>query len=500
MFQNGLAKFQQKRDRNTVISGYSWHSWLLILFGAIAIGIPANSVVAQISEGETEETTEATEAEPVNLEAAIIQEINRARTDPQGYADWLTSQKQYYDGMVLRLPGEKPLRTNRGMKTLDEAISFVRRQRELPPISSASALVNTAQSHVRAIVNNQSINYQDKNLVYGKATPEAIVMQLVVDDGFPDRRHRRAIFNLDNQQAGVVCSEIPVYDRVCAVAYKVDSPDNIARESENETVAANPNAVIVPTKPILEENKEPATEPNPEATTETDLPELPTETETKEPETAEVSEIEAEIPETETATEATSNTDSEEVTEAETLETEAATEATETEETEAVEAPEANSTTDSEEITETPEAETAEIETTEPETTANTEEIAAEPETEVTALPEPTPATQASETIETGTLQEGDEVIPNDGSFYDSYPIEGTAGDTFIITLESADFDTFLAVMDKDGNIIEQNDDIDEQNSNSRLELTLPDDGTYTIIINTYDQQGTGNYTLKLLR
>ena len=54
--------------------------------------------------------------------------------------------------------------------------------------------------------------------------------------------------------------------------------------------------------------------------------------------------------------------------------------------------------------------------------------------------------------------------------------------------------------MDKGGNIIKQNDDISEQDSNSRLEITLSEDEEYSIIVNAYDQQGKGNYILKLLR
>ena len=54
--------------------------------------------------------------------------------------------------------------------------------------------------------------------------------------------------------------------------------------------------------------------------------------------------------------------------------------------------------------------------------------------------------------------------------------------------------------MDREGNIIEQNDDVNEQESNSRLEITLPDNGTYSVIVNAYEQGGEGNYTLTVLQ
>ncbi|RMD70868.1 MAG: hypothetical protein D6822_03550, partial [Cyanobacteria bacterium J149] len=95
-----------------------------------------------------------------------------------------------------------------------------------------------------------------------------------------------------------------------------------------------------------------------------------------------------------------------------------------------------------------------------------------------------------------GILEDGDTTIASDGSLYDSYSLEGKAGESFIVSVESKEFDTFLAVSDADGNIIEQNDDMDDKNSNSRLRLVLPKDGTYQIIINSYDKEGRGKYTL----
>ena len=430
--------FQTKLVSSNLIKQYSLKTLLnpgltgLLILGTLAIAPPNNQAFAQDT---TNDETVAQAPTPENLAALVIQEINRARTNPQAYADWLESQRQYYDGMVLRFPGEKPLRTNRGLKALDEAIAFIRRQPQLPAISSASALVATAQSQVSAIVNNQSITYQDKYFVYGKVTPEGIVMQLIVDDGFPDRRHRRAIFTDDYRQAGIVCSEIAIYDQVCAIAYE-NTPEPVVATNANET-----SEVIVAAQP-----------------TETVLPDTPNTT----------SAVNQEEPTVETAP-------SVEVSTIETAE-------------------------DSEIVIAAPTQEPAEEQSIADSETPEVVLDNSEPETEVSVLPEASPTNQAIETIETGTLQEGDEVIPNDGSFYDSYPIEGTAGDSFTISLESEDFDTFLAVMDKNGNIIEQNDDINEQNSNSRLEITLPSDGNYTVIVNTYDQGGTGDYVLKLRR
>ncbi|MEM7594981.1 MAG: pre-peptidase C-terminal domain-containing protein, partial [Cyanobacteria bacterium P01_A01_bin.83] len=102
--------------------------------------------------------------------------------------------------------------------------------------------------------------------------------------------------------------------------------------------------------------------------------------------------------------------------------------------------------------------------------------------------------------VERGSLEQGDRVISEDGSLYDFYPLEGNAGESYTIYLESDEFDAFVALVDSNGNTIKENDDISEENSNSRIRVTLPEDGTYNIIVNTYDEDGTGKYVLTLSR
>ena len=102
--------------------------------------------------------------------------------------------------------------------------------------------------------------------------------------------------------------------------------------------------------------------------------------------------------------------------------------------------------------------------------------------------------------IEEGALEDGDRVIEEDGSLYDFYPIQGKAGESFTIYLESDEFDAFVALVDSNGNTVGENDDISQSDSNSQLEITLPADGVYNIIVNTYDREGKGKYVLNVSR
>ncbi|MEG5136276.1 hypothetical protein QUB52_03795 [Microcoleus sp. A6-C6] len=47
------------------------------------------------------------------------------------------------------------------------------------------------------------------------------------------------------------------------------------------------------------------------------------------------------------------------------------------------------------------------------------------------------------------------------------------------MTVESSDFDTYVAIFDPQGKLLAENDDISKSNSNSAVTLTLPASGTH---------------------
>ncbi|HBB35334.1 MAG TPA: serine protease [Cyanobacteria bacterium UBA8803] len=95
-----------------------------------------------------------------------------------------------------------------------------------------------------------------------------------------------------------------------------------------------------------------------------------------------------------------------------------------------------------------------------------------------------------------GILGPGASVLPSDGSLFKVHTFEGRAGQSLTINLASPDFDTYLVVLDSYGQIVGENDDTSETNSNSVLTLTLPRTGVYRIIVNAYNQGGRGRYLL----
>ncbi|HEY9624816.1 MAG TPA: PPC domain-containing protein [Crinalium sp.] len=100
---------------------------------------------------------------------------------------------------------------------------------------------------------------------------------------------------------------------------------------------------------------------------------------------------------------------------------------------------------------------------------------------------------------EQGALEEGDQVLSSDGSLYDVYTFEGKAGQAIDISLESTDFDTYLALVDPEQQVIAENDDVNENDRNSKITVTLPSDGTYTIVANGFDRTSRGQYSLSVM-
>jgi|GEM_PF-3691798 len=306
--------------------------------------------------------TQDIDSEKNTLELAVLAEINKARTNPTVYADWLAEMKKYYYDGWLKIPGQRAIRINQGWEKIDELIGELRDRSPLPPLNSVSELDVAAKELLTEQNTRNNGGYSTQtvdtltqinsrygdfaaNSSYGE-TAEIIVMQLVVENGVSHN-----IFNPDFQLSGVACKSVDNYDNYCSIVFTNELTQTVGNESKSD-----------PTNVVTEEDS---------------------------------------IPE-------------------------------------------------------------------------NLNQLLQEE----------------------GVLADNDQIIPSDDSRYDSYPFDGVAGQTIVITLESDDFDPYLAVVDSQNQIIAEHDDISEQNSNSRLTVTLFADGVYYIIVNSYDPNGRGEYTL----
>jgi hypothetical protein len=76
------------------------------------------------------------------------------------------------------------------------------------------------------------------------------------------------------------------------------------------------------------------------------------------------------------------------------------------------------------------------------------------------------------------------------------YAFSGSAGDQVVITMNAPSFDTYLELYDANGRLIAENDDYD--GLNSQIDVTLPGNGTYTIVARGFDTSASGSFILSL--
>ena len=96
---------------------------------------------------------------------------------------------------------------------------------------------------------------------------------------------------------------------------------------------------------------------------------------------------------------------------------------------------------------------------------------------------------------QSGTLAQGDARLDS-GEFSDAYTINGRAGDVVDIRLNSGDFDTYLLLRGPDGSSFD-NDDADGRGTNSQLRVTLPANGSYRLVVTSYQSGESGAYVLE---
>jgi len=181
------------------------------------------------------------EAAPADLARQVLAETNIARTNPRRYAGYIKEFRGRFLGKTYRIPGSAAMVvTSEGVAALDEAIEFLSRQRPVPALSWSPGLAKAAADLVREQSGTGDTGHDGgssgdirerierhgtwmgtiaENIGYGPDTARLMVMELIIDDGVPDRGHRKNIFKAALKTAGVACGPHPRYRNMCVMDF-----------------------------------------------------------------------------------------------------------------------------------------------------------------------------------------------------------------------------------------------------------------------------------------
>jgi len=175
------------------------------------------------------------------LEQQVIHELNKVRSNPKRFAnEYLEELRTAYSGKLYTYPGQDPLKSQEGIRPLEECIQVLQQTEPMPLLNPAEGLAKAANDlaadqqkygGIGHITRNGSTpqkrieKYGDwdhcsaEDITYGSFEARQIVIALLIDDGVPDRGHRKNILNPCFRFAGVANKTHPSYLSMCVIDY-----------------------------------------------------------------------------------------------------------------------------------------------------------------------------------------------------------------------------------------------------------------------------------------
>lgn len=173
------------------------------------------------------------------LERAVLSELNAARTNPAAYAQRLEALLPHYEGLVYRPPGANVgIRTREGTAAVREASAALRATPARPAVDRSPGMSEGARDLVedhgprgrlghtgsdgssmgdRVNRYGQWLERITESIAYGPAAGAAVIQGLLIDDGVPDRGHRRNLLDPAVRVAGIACGRHATYGTMCVI-------------------------------------------------------------------------------------------------------------------------------------------------------------------------------------------------------------------------------------------------------------------------------------------
>jgi uncharacterized protein YkwD len=173
-------------------------------------------------------------------EKEVIFELNKVRANPQEYVRYVKEERSYYDGRMIKKPGEVAIMTNEGVSAVDECIVALKKSRPVGIMYPHEGLYKSAALLARDQAKSGKTSHQmsdgvsmksrlkryvkqfmtaGENICYGTGDARDIVIRLLIDDGVPSRGHRNNILNNSYNSCGAAIDAHQVYQQVCVIDF-----------------------------------------------------------------------------------------------------------------------------------------------------------------------------------------------------------------------------------------------------------------------------------------
>ncbi|GHU75219.1 hypothetical protein FACS189461_1040 [Spirochaetia bacterium] len=174
-------------------------------------------------------------------EKDIILEMNKARTNPKQYAElYIKPRLERFRGKTYQEPGKTALATAEGANAVQDCYDRLMKAAPLPPFTPSRGMSLAAKDHVKDQGATTTTGHYGKdrsdpfdrmnrygawdgsageNISYGSTGAQEVVIQLLVDDGVPDRGHYVNIMDASYRIVGVAAGPHRAYGAMAVIDF-----------------------------------------------------------------------------------------------------------------------------------------------------------------------------------------------------------------------------------------------------------------------------------------
>ncbi len=165
-----------------------------------------------------------------------IDEVNKARSNPSGYAQKVDEYISYFTGPIIKIPGiNVQIRTQEGDAPYKETRDFLKNEQSVGVLTPSKALCEIAQELLDKVVDSDTGEIDEteteqiidkhgtfsgkftRAMDFGGFTSEQVVINFLVCDGDPDRTQREPLLGRGLNKIGVAFGKHNIYSTVCVL-------------------------------------------------------------------------------------------------------------------------------------------------------------------------------------------------------------------------------------------------------------------------------------------